>query len=165
VATEPEGSSAHSREPAIGPYPEPGESPPHPPPQPLSLMTILIPSSNLRLGVSSGLFSLGFPTKTLYTFLSSCVPRARPPHYSWFDRPDTFWWRYLINFASVLRDSSLYPSCLLNVMLRWVHSNTEVYRCLTLLHRCWRQYLPVNSLHTARTSSIFTSLSKPQTLL
>jgi hypothetical protein len=66
VAPEPEGSSPHSQQPANGPYPEPGESNPHP--QPISLRSILIPSSHLCFGLSSGLFPLGFPTKTLYTF-------------------------------------------------------------------------------------------------
>jgi hypothetical protein len=33
VAPEPEGSSPHSQQPANGPYPEPGESTPHPPNQ------------------------------------------------------------------------------------------------------------------------------------
>jgi hypothetical protein len=33
VAPEPEGSSPHSQEPANDPYPEPGESTPHPPNQ------------------------------------------------------------------------------------------------------------------------------------
>jgi hypothetical protein len=33
VAPEPEGSSPHSQEPANNPYPEPGESTPHPPNQ------------------------------------------------------------------------------------------------------------------------------------
>jgi hypothetical protein len=55
VAPEPEGSSPHSQQPANGPYPEPGESTPHPsPPQPISLRSILIPSSHLRLGLPSG---------------------------------------------------------------------------------------------------------------
>jgi hypothetical protein len=33
VVLEPEGSSPHSQQPANGPYPEPGESTPHPPNQ------------------------------------------------------------------------------------------------------------------------------------
>jgi hypothetical protein len=54
VAPEPEGSSLHSQEPANGPYSEPGESTPDP--QPISLRSILIPYSHLRLGLRSGLF-------------------------------------------------------------------------------------------------------------
>jgi hypothetical protein len=59
VAPEPEGSSPHSQQPANGPYPEPGESTPHPP-QPISLRSIVIPSSNLRLGLPSGPFPSDF---------------------------------------------------------------------------------------------------------
>jgi hypothetical protein len=68
-ATEPEGSSSHSQQPATGPYPEPTLSTLHT--QPISLRSILIPSFRLRLGLPSGLFPSGFPTKTLYTFLSN----------------------------------------------------------------------------------------------
>jgi hypothetical protein len=67
VAQEPESSSTHSQQLATGPYPEPVESNPHP--QPISLRSILIPSYHLRLGLPSGLFPSGSPTKTLYNFL------------------------------------------------------------------------------------------------
>jgi hypothetical protein len=53
-------------------------------PQPLFLRSILIASSHLRLGLAS-LFPSGFPTKTLYTFLSSplpCVPHVPPISFS-----------------------------------------------------------------------------------
>jgi hypothetical protein len=47
-------------------------------PQPISLQSILIPSSHQSLGVSSGLSPSGFPTKSPYTFLS-CPMRATCP--------------------------------------------------------------------------------------
>jgi hypothetical protein len=67
VAPEPEGSSPYSQEPATGPYPEPTESTVHSPNQCLQ-DPFWIPSSRLRLGLPSGLFPSGFPTKSLYTF-------------------------------------------------------------------------------------------------
>jgi hypothetical protein len=70
VAQEPEGSSPQSQQPATSPYPEPVESNPHPP-KPIYLRSILIPTSHLRLGLTSGLFPSGFPAKTLYNFPSS----------------------------------------------------------------------------------------------
>jgi hypothetical protein len=48
--------------------------------QPIYQRSILIPSSHLRLGLLSGLFPLGFPTITLYTFLSSPTRATCPAH-------------------------------------------------------------------------------------
>jgi hypothetical protein len=60
------------------------------PPQPICLRAILIPSSHLRLGLPSGLFASGFPTKkTVYTFFfSHSFHMPRPSHSSWFDLPN-----------------------------------------------------------------------------
>jgi hypothetical protein len=79
VAQEPEGSPSHSQQPATGTCPELVESNSHPH-KPISPRSILIPSSHLRLGLPSGLFPLGFPTKTLYTFLSSPMHATCPAH-------------------------------------------------------------------------------------
>jgi hypothetical protein len=49
-------------------------------PQPISPRSILIQSFYLRLGLPSGLFPPGFPTKTLHTFVSSPMRATCPAH-------------------------------------------------------------------------------------
>jgi hypothetical protein len=51
------------------------------PPHPVSLKSILISTTHLHLGLSSGLFPSGFPTNILYAFLFSpihatCLPNV-----------------------------------------------------------------------------------------
>jgi hypothetical protein len=77
VAQELEGPSQYSQQLATGPYPEPVECT-HP--QPVSLIPILIPFSHLCLGLPSGLFPSGFPTKSSNTFLSSPMRASCPAH-------------------------------------------------------------------------------------
>ena len=49
-------------------------------PHPSSWRSIVILSTHLRLGLPSGLFPSGFPTKTLYTPLSSPIRATCPAH-------------------------------------------------------------------------------------
>ena len=76
---EPEGSLPLSQVPAICSYPKPYHFIPC-----LSLPTswrsILILSSHLSLGLPSGLFPSGFPTKTMYTPLLSPIRAKRSAH-------------------------------------------------------------------------------------
>jgi hypothetical protein len=65
---EPGGSLPCSQEPSTGPDPEPDQSNPY---HPISLRSILIFFTHLRLGLPSGLFPSGLPTNILYAFLFS----------------------------------------------------------------------------------------------
>jgi hypothetical protein len=66
-----EGSLPCSEEHPTGPFPEPDQSNPYH--LILSLRSILIFSTHLRLCLSSGLFPSGFPTNILHTFLFSPI--------------------------------------------------------------------------------------------
>ena len=64
------------------------------PPYPTSWRSILILSSHLLQGLPSGLFPLGFPTKTLYTPLFSphTCHMSRLTHSSLFYHPNNIRW-------------------------------------------------------------------------
>ena len=64
------------------------------PPPPNSWRSILILTSHLFLGLPSGLFPSGFPTKTLYTSLFSRIRAtcSRLTYYSRFYHPNNIWW-------------------------------------------------------------------------
>ena len=75
---EPEGSLPHLQVPDTCPYPEPDQSSSCP--YLTYLRSILLLSSRLCLGLQSGLFPSGFPTKTLYTPLLYPIRAACPAH-------------------------------------------------------------------------------------
>jgi hypothetical protein len=112
MAPEPEVSSPLSQQPANGPYPEPGESTPHA----VSLRSILIPSSHLLLGLPSGVFPSGFPTKTFYNFLPSPM-RPICPALLIFGYEYKLWSSLLCNFLhSPVTSSLLGPNILLSTL-------------------------------------------------
>ena len=62
-------------------------------PQPTSWRSILILSTRLYLSLPSGLLPSGFPTKTLYTSLSSTIRETCPAHLIILDyHPHNFGW-------------------------------------------------------------------------
>ena len=61
-------------------------------PQPTSWRFIIILSTHLRLGLPSGLFHSGFPTKTLYTPLSSPIHATCPAHLILLDFITALYW-------------------------------------------------------------------------
>ena len=66
------------------------------PPHPTSWSSILMLSSHLPLGLPSDLFSLGFPTKTLYSVYSpSYMLHAQPTSFLLIWSPEKYWVRSL----------------------------------------------------------------------
>jgi hypothetical protein len=84
VAPEPEDSSPHSQQPANGPYPEPGESTPPPPPASLPKVHFdpILPSTPWSF---TWFFPSGFPTKTLHKFLPYPMHATCPAHLNLLD--------------------------------------------------------------------------------
>jgi hypothetical protein len=101
----------------------------HPtPPNPVFLRSILIPSYPLHHWLLSGLFPLGFPTKTLYTFLSSSMRATWPAHLILLDLiflmifgyEYKLWISSLCNFLYSVTSSLWGP----NIVHRTLFSNT-----------------------------------------
>jgi hypothetical protein len=79
---EPVISLSCSQEPSTGPYPEPDQSSPYHP-IPSLLRFILILFCHLHLGLPSGPFPFGFPTKILYAFLFSSTRAIYRAYLNW----------------------------------------------------------------------------------
>jgi hypothetical protein len=71
------------------------------PSYPTALRSILILSSNLRLGLPSGLFSSGFPTKIFYAFRISTMRPTCLTHLTVLNlSSQCYWWR--VQFIKLL---------------------------------------------------------------
>ena len=77
---------------------------------PTSRRSIIILSTHLQLGLPSGLFPTGFPTKTLYTPLSSPIRATCPAHLILHDlSPAQYWVRGTNHLAPRYAISSIPP--------------------------------------------------------
>ena len=66
-----------------------------------SWRSVLILSTHLRLGLPSGVFPSGFPTKTLYTPLSSPIRATCPAHLIQGSSSISTNWRFAVNKANL----------------------------------------------------------------
>jgi hypothetical protein len=80
---EPKGSLPCPQEPSTGLDPEPDQSGSYYP-NPISLRSILILFTHLRLGLLSSLFPSGFPTSILYLFLFFPIHATCPANFIHF---------------------------------------------------------------------------------
>jgi hypothetical protein len=127
----PEDSLPCSQGPSTGPYPEPDQSNPY---HPISLRSILILFTHLRLGLPSGLFPFGFRTNNLYTFIFSSIRATCPAHLILLDlmvliilgEDYKLWSSSLCSFLQPLVISSLFGP---NILLREITSKDIFSHC------------------------------------
>jgi len=97
------------------------------PSHPISQSSILILFSHLCIGLPSGLFPLGFPTKILHTFLiSHACYTPHPSHPLWFDHLNSIWWSIHVIKLLIMQSSPASCHSLIdpNILLRTCSQNT-----------------------------------------
>jgi hypothetical protein len=71
---------------------------------PISLRSVLMLPSYLRLGLPSGLLPLGLPKTNTSPLLHACH-MSRPPHPPWFNHPNNIRWRIQVTKFIVMQFS------------------------------------------------------------
>ena len=108
-------------------------------PHPTSWRSILILSTHLRLGLPSGLFTSGFPSKTLYTpSPHPYAPHAQPISFFSILSPAQYWVRSTNHLAPPYAVSSIPPLPSGEVVyLRIILSPEQASRMWVFLSKCF----------------------------